>query len=247
MYSGIIIADFIISTQMPKILEIWEWMLTLVEHCVVGVATACACDGYNSGSERKKCIGCGHPPGKHANLSTNLVGSTPLASSSEVSSTSAAASNYSASHSNRAIFTSSKYQCQYPDCQKYIDFDPNSGTQRHSTVKNLQRSVYRKCWFPEWICFWKNIYFSRCGLCDTTLHVYVLVFGDLRPFLQLSNALINFVLPTHHFYMFTGGNPTCFSVLHGEKWYLPWGFPMQLSDTMIKQFCIPPPPLFITK
>ena len=101
-----------------------------------GRCTACACDGYNGRSERKKCTGCGHPPGKHTNLSANLVGSTPLASFSGVSSTSTAASNYSASHSDRAIFTSSKYQCQYPGCQKYTDFEPN----RHTEVSVLSRT-----------------------------------------------------------------------------------------------------------
>ena len=43
-----------------------------------GSCTECACTYYNGGVEKKKCIKCSHPPGKHKNLSDGVgsVGST---------------------------------------------------------------------------------------------------------------------------------------------------------------------------
>ena len=52
----------------------------------------CVCDGYNGGSELKKCIRCGHPPGRHHNFSTLSIGSTLSSSSSGVSSVSGSSS-----------------------------------------------------------------------------------------------------------------------------------------------------------
>lgn len=37
-----------------------------------GACKMCGCDGYDRGSEGKKCEGCGHPPGKHESLSPQL-------------------------------------------------------------------------------------------------------------------------------------------------------------------------------
>ena len=52
----------------------------------------CVCDGYNGGSELKKCIRCGHPPGRHHNFSTLSIGSTLSSSSSGMSSVSGSSS-----------------------------------------------------------------------------------------------------------------------------------------------------------
>ena len=34
----------------------------------------CPCTGYDGGAEKKRCIKCGHPPGKHHNLDTPASG-----------------------------------------------------------------------------------------------------------------------------------------------------------------------------
>ena len=115
-----------------------------------GRCSSCACDGYDGGSEKKRCIGCGHPPGKHANVSTSLVGSTPLLSSSGVSSNTAAASNSSTSHSDWAIPTYSEYQCQYPDCQKESAFDPNTGAQNEYCHEHIQYTQMLQQASYEW-------------------------------------------------------------------------------------------------
>jgi hypothetical protein len=102
-----------------------------------GSCFSCACDGYDGGSEKKKCVACGHPPGKHQNLST----SSSVSSSSGVSSISALSPpststgffdggmTYS-SNSDSAVFTPNPvYQCRYSGCQKESAFDPNTGAQ----------------------------------------------------------------------------------------------------------------------
>ena len=33
-----------------------------------GNCLSCFCEGYDGGPEKKKCVGCDHPPGKHTNL-----------------------------------------------------------------------------------------------------------------------------------------------------------------------------------
>ena len=106
---------------------------------VRGRCSSCACDGYDGGSEKKRCIGCGHPPGKHVNVSTSLVGSTPLVSSSNT----AAASNSSTGHSDWAI---PKYQCQYPGCQKESDLIPTL-VPRMSAVMSIF-SMHKCCSRP---------------------------------------------------------------------------------------------------
>ena len=46
-----------------------------------GSCLECACTGYYGGEEKKKCIKCFHPPGKHKNLSeVGRSGSTSYAS-----------------------------------------------------------------------------------------------------------------------------------------------------------------------
>lgn len=96
-----------------------------------GRCSSCACDGYNGGSEKKRCIGCGHPPGKHraANFST----SSSVSSSSGVSSISALSPPSSIcdgglGYSDSAVFMSTG--CQFPGCQRDSDFDPNTGIQK---------------------------------------------------------------------------------------------------------------------
>ncbi len=31
-------------------------------------AEKCSCNKYDGGKDRKKCVSCNHPPGKHSNL-----------------------------------------------------------------------------------------------------------------------------------------------------------------------------------
>ena len=110
-----------------------------------GRCSSCACDGYSGGSEKKRCTGCGHPPGKHQNLSTSSVGSTGQSSVS-ASSSGVSMSSFSpprpaatfdggaSSRSDSAFFISRSpalaYQCRYPGCQMEADFDPNTGVQK---------------------------------------------------------------------------------------------------------------------
>lgn len=93
-----------------------------------GRCSSCVCDGYKGGSEKKKCIRCGHPPGKHMNFSTN---SSVTSCSLGVSSISALSSPASAFNDSRTSFIIPfDYQCRYPGCQKDTDFDPNTGAQK---------------------------------------------------------------------------------------------------------------------
>lgn len=41
-----------------------------------GACGACGCESYDGGSIRKKCVDCGHPPGRHKNLSKPI--SSPI-------------------------------------------------------------------------------------------------------------------------------------------------------------------------
>ena len=105
-----------------------------------GRCSSCACDGYDGGSEKKRCVACGHPPGKHQNLSTS---SSVSGSSSGVSSISAlsppSTSMGFCDGSDSAGFTpSSMYQCRYPGCQKESDFEPNTGVQSDYCHKHIQ-------------------------------------------------------------------------------------------------------------
>ena len=101
---------------------------------VRGRCSSCGCGGYNGGSEKKRCIGCGHPPGKH--LAANLSTSSSVSSSSGVSSISALSpppssicdGGFGYSGGDSAVFMSS--YCQFPGCQKESDFDPNTGIQK---------------------------------------------------------------------------------------------------------------------
>ena len=42
-----------------------------------GRCTACLCNRYDGGTEKKKCVGCTHPPGRHENLSTPTALTAP--------------------------------------------------------------------------------------------------------------------------------------------------------------------------
>ena len=125
-----------------------------------GRCSACMCDGYDGGSEKKKCIACGHPPGKHQNLSTSSF----VSSSSGVSSISALSPpsvlfdggmTYS-SDSDSAVFIPPMYRCQYPGCQKESAFDPNTGAQNEYCLEHiqytqmLQQASYNAFTTPRW-------------------------------------------------------------------------------------------------
>ena len=110
-----------------------------------GRCSSCACDGYDGGSEKKKCVACGHPPGKHQNLSTS---SSVNGSSSGVSSISALSPpstfcdggmTFYSSSSDSAVFAPSPvYQCRYPGCQKESYFNPNTGAQSDYCQQHIQ-------------------------------------------------------------------------------------------------------------
>ena len=109
---------------------------------VRGRCSSCVCNGYDGGSEKKKCIACTHPPGKHQNLSTSSssVSSLSISSMSTASPTGLFVGEMTCSiDSDSSIFMSPMaYQCQYPDCQKESAFDPNTGAQNEYCHKHIQ-------------------------------------------------------------------------------------------------------------
>ena len=97
-----------------------------------GRCSSCACDGYSGGVEKKRCIGCGHPPGKHRAVNSST--SSSVSSSSGVSSISALSPPSSICDGglgysgDSAVFLSTG--CQFPGCQRNSDFDLNTGIQK---------------------------------------------------------------------------------------------------------------------
>ena len=88
---------------------------------------SCTCDGYDGGSEMKRCVHCQHPPGKHQNLSTSTSASTSSVGSS-ISSSLSATSTPSLTTTD-SVFMSPVYQCCHPGCVEETPFDPNTGEQ----------------------------------------------------------------------------------------------------------------------
>ena len=94
----------------------------------------CICKGYDGGSEKKKCVRCEHPPGKHANLSPNQ----PTRTCTTRSSVSSALSDGFGGQSMYA-------QCLYPQCTEETYFDLNTREEkpfckRHLTAQPTKRS-----------------------------------------------------------------------------------------------------------
>lgn len=103
---------------------------------------SCTCDGYDGGSELKKCVNCAHPPGRHQNMNTGVSSLrrsilltspdlSPPAPTDDVSVPSAASLEVapSSSSSNSTVLLSPVYQCDYPGCVEETPFDPNTGEQ----------------------------------------------------------------------------------------------------------------------
>ena len=105
-----------------------------------GRCSSCACDGYDGGSEKKKCVACGHPPGKHQNLSTSSSVSRPSSGVSSISALSPPSTSMGfCDGSDSAVFTPSPmYQCRYPGCQKESAFEPNTGVQSDYCHQHIQ-------------------------------------------------------------------------------------------------------------
>ena len=100
-----------------------------------GACIVCQCTGYNGGSEKKKCVYCSHPPGKHQNMST--PGSIGSSLSSHGSSTSffspsslTTAGRASPGADCTDLTISPVYQCAYPGCVEETPFDPYTGDQQ---------------------------------------------------------------------------------------------------------------------
>ena len=91
-----------------------------------GSCTACSCGGYGSGQEGKKCVNCGHPPGKHQNLSTGR------STSSSTSSTS-----LSPTKLDSGMGTLSLPQCVFPGCNEEAYFDLNTSFQASYCQKHV--------------------------------------------------------------------------------------------------------------
>lgn len=70
-----------------------------------GACSACGCGGYDGGSAGRRCTSCGHPPGRHQNLSMPPGQSTISAPS--------------------ASFSISP-KCQYPGCTNDVLYDMNT-------------------------------------------------------------------------------------------------------------------------
>ena len=70
-----------------------------------GGCVACSCDCYDGGSAKMKCKNCGHPPGKHMNLTKGPESISPK------------------------LEFSSGLRCLSPGCREDAYFDPNTGVQ----------------------------------------------------------------------------------------------------------------------
>ena len=108
---------------------------------------SCTCDGYDGGSELKKCVKCTHPPGRHQNMSTGVSSlrssivtspdlSPPPTPIEDVSIPPAASVEVALPNSSSADSTvlvspvMPVYQCDYPGCVEETRFDPNTGEQQ---------------------------------------------------------------------------------------------------------------------
>lgn len=94
-----------------------------------GQCQTCSCGAYSGGNNGLKCLGCGHPPGKHENL--NLSASparqgppkqTPFPTTSLLP-----RPQFSAPRQPVPVTTGP--QCQFPGCTREAHFDLNSSTQ----------------------------------------------------------------------------------------------------------------------
>lgn len=107
-----------------------------------GRCTSCSCDGYDGGSELKKCVKCAHPPGKHQNMTqasgSSAVGSAVAMPTSSVTSVLAVSPTSPSSTDDDSLFTDSTVSmptspvyppCAFPGCSAETYFDLNTGFQ----------------------------------------------------------------------------------------------------------------------
>lgn len=95
-----------------------------------GSCLDCSCDGYDGGSEKRKCIRCTHPPGKHKNVNSSSASNQ----SSRVFAPSPPLSN--GSEGNPASVFVPK--CLFRGCTEERDFDPNTGDDKHYCRLHLE-------------------------------------------------------------------------------------------------------------
>lgn len=86
-----------------------------------GQCQTCSCGAYSGGNKGLKCLDCGHPPGKHENLSSSasLAKQTPFPTASLLP---------RPAPRLPVPFTTGP-QCQLPGCMREAHFDLNSSTQ----------------------------------------------------------------------------------------------------------------------
>ena len=101
-----------------------------------GGCSSCSCDGYDGGSELRKCLNCGHPPGKHQNMSTGTVSSV----TSSISAASAPTSPDSMASNHATVFVPPPV-CAIRGCTEEASFDLNTGNQNMYCDKHLLTAI----------------------------------------------------------------------------------------------------------
>lgn len=86
-----------------------------------GSCSACGCGAYDGGSAKKKCVSCGHPPGKHQNLS-----SAPSNLGASLSSVSLSSSSSNPLAGSAVSFTVGVPNCPVSGCTNNVFFDVNT-------------------------------------------------------------------------------------------------------------------------
>ena len=94
-----------------------------------GSCTACFCAGYDGGAQAKKCVKCGHPPGKHKNMSSSISTTSSLADALLSVSSIFSPEDSVAAPSDSAMPLSPVHQCAFSGCAEETDFDLNTGVQ----------------------------------------------------------------------------------------------------------------------
>ena len=119
-----------------------------------GGCEVCSCVGYDGGTELKKCVNCGHPPGRHVNLDNQVVATvttSPASNSISMQPPPATQADANVSHGGPfsvlssffgGLFATKKTQshhimdgikvtpatgCAAPGCNRPVDFDANTG------------------------------------------------------------------------------------------------------------------------
>ena len=115
-----------------------------------GGCEVCGCVGYDGGRDLKKCVSCGHPPGRHVNLDNQVVAVTTSPASISMQPPPATQADANVSHGGPfnllsslfGLFATKKTQshhimdgikvtpatgCAARGCNRPVDFDANTG------------------------------------------------------------------------------------------------------------------------